>query len=193
VLHTDEKKALAISVGVDQEDKIGMAPGGDYSSVAWACNLQQVFPVPDKDHEQEREQKVQAVQSKFAQLDARLDESRKDKGVSRRELRQAFAEMGFGKLADLVHTSEVGGTPQVSNEEFQSLVHWWRSMLVMEGIEGQVGVAFDETEYKEAKVDSTREMRNHELEKYRKACEAKQRKELALKGERKPEGPKQKK
>merc|ERR1711998_790983 len=105
-----------------------------------------------------------------------------DKGVSRRELRHAFAEMGFGKLADLVHTSEVGGTPTVSSTEFRGLMDWWRSMLVMEGIEGQVGVAFDEEEFKEAKVDATREMQNHELEKYRKACEAKQRKELALKG-----------
>jgi len=174
VLHTDENKALAISVGTDQEEKLGKAPGGDHSSVSWARNLQAVYPPPDRENEGAREAKVQAIQQKFSALDG-----------GRRELRQAFTEMGFTKLAELVHTSEVGGTPQVSKEEFTGLTHWWRSMLVMEGIEGEVSSAFDIEEYKESKVDATREMRNHELEKYRKACEAKIRKELALKGERK--------
>jgi len=193
VFTTDEKRALAIRAGDDKEEKIGMAPGGDHSGASWSRKLDEDLKeleadfkrqninikIPTREQERETDEKVQNVASIFARL------NKDGRGVARRDLREALLEIGGGKLAELVHSSEVGGTPTVDPEELDSLTLWWRSMLKMETIEGEVGMAFDPEEFKEDKVDSTREMRDHELEKYRKACEAKVRKELALKGERK--------
>jgi hypothetical protein len=39
VFTTDEKRAIAIRAGDDREEKIGQAPGGDHSSMAWARKL----------------------------------------------------------------------------------------------------------------------------------------------------------
>ena len=189
VFTTDEKRAIAIRAGDDKEEKIGMAPGSeDYSGTSWGRKLSQDLvaleadlsrlgiPIRTVSREElrARDEKMDVVRSIFS----------KTRG-SRRELKDALNEAGCNKLGELVHTGVFGTTPTVEILEQDGLMEWYGSMLNMEATEGEVGIAFDHDEFKEESVDSTRAMRDHELEKYRKAAEAKVRKELALKGERK--------